>query len=528
MQTMRSNIICVVYEDESIIKDLSKSKEHLEKSLQCYEKLFDDLKDNDQFKVSIVDTFITAYKTLSQVHIKSGQIEEALMVCERGRARALRDLLYFKYNTTEKTEAQEPEFADVKRISSYKEACILFYNLHLNKVTYDCWIISTQTPSTFYYDEKENIKALAKIVLSLSEDDKTNLNTGYFQYLVDNSFRQMSLREGMKCDEQSMNLLDHENGEPAGATKSSNLRETTLTVFRRVDRWCASADDEDDIEPLEVLSRRLLSPVINQLTHDEVIIIPDGPLFTVPFAALQDPLTGKYLSETKLIRLAPSLTTLKILQESSDENYAKLCSFKSGALIIGNPTGDLPGAEKEAVEIGNLLGVQPLIGKQATKEVILEKLKRDVSVIHFAAHGRDKNGQILLAPSTPPMNSCPADDKGNILTVKEAQESGIRAQLVVLSCCHSGKGDIRSEGVVGIARAFLAAGARAVVASLWAIDDRATKFFMLKLYSHLKNGESASKSLQQAMKEMREIERYKEPKYWAAFFLIGDDVTITV
>ncbi|XP_020898278.1 tetratricopeptide repeat protein 28 [Exaiptasia diaphana] len=125
------------------------------------------------------------------------------------------------------------------------------------------------------------------------------------------------------------------------------------------------------------------------------------------------------------------------------------------------------------------------------------------------------------------MNSCAANDKGNILTMKEAQESGIRAQLVVLSCCHSGKGDIRSEGVVGIARAFLAAGARAVVASLWAIDDAATKVFMLKFYSHLKNGESASKSLQQAMKDMREIERYKEPKYWAAFFLIGDDVTIT-
>ena len=197
-------------------------------------------------------------------------------------------------------------------------------------------------------------------------------------------------------------------------------------------------------------------------------------------------------------------------------------------MIIGNPTGDLPGAEKEAVEIGDLLGVQPLIGKQATKEVILEKLEKGVSVIHFASHGRDKNGQILLAPSTPPMNSCPADDKGNILTVKEAQESGIRAQLVVLSCCHTGKGDIRSEGVVGIARAFLAAGARAVVASLRAIDDKATKVFMLKFYSHLKNGESASLSLQQAMKETRETGIYEKPMYWAGFFLIGDDATITV
>ena len=188
---------------------------------------------------------------------------------------------------------------------------------------------------------------------------------------------------------------------------------------------------------------------------------------------------------------------------------------------------DLPGAEKEAEEIGDLLGVQPLIRKQATKETVLEKLKQGVSVIHFAAHGSGKKGQIFLAPSKPSTNSSLAEEKDYMLTIKEVQESGIRAQLVVLSCCHSGKGDIRAEGVVGIARAFLAAGARAVVASLWAIDDTATKFFMLKFYTHLKKGESASTSLQQAMKETREF-GYSEPKDWAGFFLIGDDVTITM
>ena len=82
--------------------------------------------------------------------------------------------------------------------------------------------------------------------------------------------------------------------------------------------------------------------------------------------------------------------------------------------------------------------------------------------------------------------------------------------------------------VVGMSRAFLAAGARAVVASLWAIDDIVTKVFMLKFYSHLKRGKSTSKSLQQTMREMRETEKYKEPRNWAAFFLIGDDVTISV
>ena len=147
-----------------------------------------------------------------------------------------------------------------------------------------------------------------------------------------------------------------------------------------------------------------------------------------------------------------------------------------------------------------------------------------VGVVHMATHGSTK-GEILLAPS-PSVRGVP-DVKDCMLNMDEIQELGLRAQLVVLSCCHTGRGEIRAEGVVGLTRAFLAAGARAIVASLWAIDDEATKVFMVHFYSHLKRGESASASLQQAMKEMRNADAwYSEPRYWAAFFLIGDDVTI--
>ncbi|KXJ14759.1 Tetratricopeptide repeat protein 28 [Exaiptasia diaphana] len=120
------------------------------------------------------------------------------------------------------------------------------------------------------------------------------------------------------------------------------------------------------------------------------------------------------------------------------------------------------------------------------------------------------------------------DEKDYLLTINEVQEIGLRAKLVVLSCCYSGRGEIKSEGVVGMSRAFFAAGALAVVASLWAVDDLGTRVFMEKFYGHLKRGEKASVSLQQAMKEMRDIERYSKPNYWAPFFLIGEDVTIDV
>jgi len=100
----------------------------------------------------------------------------------------------------------------------------------------------------------------------------------------------------------------------------------------------------------------------------------------------------------------------------------------------------------------------------------------------------------------------------------------LRAKLVVLSCCHSASGQVRAKGVVRIARAFLGSGARSVLVALWALEDRATERFMTHFYEHLVQGESASASLQQAMKWMRG-NGYSKARDWVPFMLIGDDVT---
>ena len=110
--------------------------------------------------------------------------------------------------------------------------------------------------------------------------------------------------------------------------------------------------------------------------------------------------------------------------------------------------------------------------------------------------------------------------------MKDVLNVQMRARLVVLSCCHSARGEIKAEGVVGIARAFLGAGARSVLVSLWAIDNEATMEFMKIFYQHLMKGESASAALNQAMKSMRESDEFSEVDYWAPFVLIGDDVTL--
>ena len=110
------------------------------------------------------------------------------------------------------------------------------------------------------------------------------------------------------------------------------------------------------------------------------------------------------------------------------------------------------------------------------------------------------------------------------MTTADVQAVKLRAKLVVLSCCHSARGRVTAEGVIGIARAFLGAGARSVLVSLWAIDDEAK--FMKAFYQHLAKRQSTSVSLQLAMQCLQDSGQFIAVRYWAPFILIGDDVTV--
>ena len=202
---------------------------------------------------------------------------------------------------------------------------------------------------------------------------------------------------------------------------------------------------------------------------------------------------------------------------------------ESRPLIVGDPdvvevkVGEetevvkrLPFANEEVHMIGGLLGVQPLTADKATKENFLENAE-SANLIHIAAHGNAERGEILLAP-----NSGNTADKLKdvLLSISDLEEKRLRANLVVLSCCHSGRGDVRAEGIAGIGRAFLGAGACAVLVSLWAVADEATMYFMTSFYEHLIRGETSS----EAMRAMRETEEYSHPRHRGGFVLIGDNV----
>ena len=140
--------------------------------------------------------------------------------------------------------------------------------------------------------------------------------------------------------------------------------------------------------------------------------------------------------------------------------------------------------------------------------------------MHFAAHGNAERGEIALSPiPTPNSGNAIPPQEAYMLTMADVSRVKVRAKL------HSGSGEIRAEGVIGIARAFLGSGARSVVVALWAIPDSATEKLMGRFYEHLIEGGSASESLHHAMKWMRKNGLNKMSE-WASFTLIGDDVRL--
>jgi CHAT domain-containing protein len=113
-----------------------------------------------------------------------------------------------------------------------------------------------------------------------------------------------------------------------------------------------------------------------------------------------------------------------------------------------------------------------------------------------------------------------------LLTQRDIISISVQARLVVLCCCHTGQGEISSEGVIGITRAFLAAGARSVLATLWPIDDYATKEFMEEFYAELWQETSVCEALRKTMNlfQKHENEAYRSTKIWAPFTIYGEDV----
>ena len=472
------------------LADFREGEECFESSIRVFEEMRFLLQEKDEWKINFRDQLKT-YIGLWIAQLNQGKTKEALLTAEQGRAQALMDLMESQYGAKSTPSASKEHIERITNISSLISSPTTFLAEAFESVHF--WVLHKGQEWQYMYKELSYI----------------------LKDLTDKAYEQIGATERARCEDRSLHDPEDETNEDL-SDRYRGAGEKKLTSL------------QPGNDALRELYDVVIAPISHLIEDEELIIVPDGSSFLIPYAALVDQ-NSRYLSETLRIRLAPSLTSLRLLTECPEERH-----YTTGALLVGNPWTEtvringqkikqLKGAEDEVKMIGEILNVEPLTGKNATKDQVLRRLN-SVSLVHIAAHGSEERGAILLSPNLD--SSKRPKEKDFLLTMTDVLDAKLNAKLIVLSCCHSGRGKIKAEGVVGIARAFLGAGARSVIASLWAIDDEATLTFMRHFYEHLVKGQSASKSLHEAMKIMRESEEFNAVKYWAPFMLIGDDVTL--
>jgi CHAT domain-containing protein len=189
----------------------------------------------------------------------------------------------------------------------------------------------------------------------------------------------------------------------------------------------------------------------------------------------------------------------------------------------------LPASRAEADAIARVLGARDPLGVhlavdfEASRNFVLQDGLSRYRLIHFATHGvmdarRPEMSGLVLS-----LVDKSGRSQDGYLRMGDISKLKLSADLVVLSSCESALGkDLESEGVIGLPRAFLYAGAKTVIASLWKVDDDATARLMSSLYARIGRGEGPSSALRGAQLEVMRDERWADPYYWAGFVAQGE------
>lgn len=286
--------------------------------------------------------------------------------------------------------------------------------------------------------------------------------------------------------------------------------------------------------PLAELSRLLLGPVASLLPGKRLLVVGDGILQRLPFAALPEPsFQGIEPSEPLVagheIIALPSVSVLgEIRREIAGRAPAPKTLWALAAPDFNGRYPPLSYAGQEAAEILALApasGRSEVLGRGASRAAVLSGDLRDYRFLHFATHGSfaaadPGGGQLVLAQVDPHGRPEP----NGFLHLADIYELNLRADLVVLSACQSALGrEVRGEGMMGMTRGFFYAGAERVLVSLWNVNDLVTVELMRRLYQGiLAEGLSPAAALRAAQDAIRRQKRWRAPYYWAGFTLQGE------
>src|SRR5271166_5412019 len=368
------------------------------------------------------------------------------------------------------------------------------------------------------------------------------------------------VQESLKSDET---LLEYVLAEPNSfcisvTRNTASLRvvpvgrkEIETLVQRYVDEIRAKKPGAEEAKQLHAF---LVQPIPETSTGKRLVVVPDGILNLLPFEALRNS-QGQYLLTSAAISYAPSATVLDALRRR-DKQQETARPFlgvgdvayenqggkgnriaatetlrgrfvRSFADFVGMPLHDLPQTREEVESISRIVGkdAETLYGASATESAFKKEPLNQFRVLHLAVHG-------FADPQYPERSALvlgadPKAGEDGLFQVREIKKLRLNADLTTLSACDTGVGKLQGEeGVSDLAEAFLAAGSKTVVASLWSADDTFASALMERFYQRLALGQETSSALRGAKLDL--LTKYGEqvsPFYWAGFVAIGDAST---
>ncbi len=486
-------------------------------SRQSDDPNYDNLLANaDATAVANHDMSADLYRHLQETLVAQNKIGAALEMTEASRGRAFVGILSKHLGSTPvgntagaQRPVPPPNLAAIQQIAKAKNSTLVVYSP--------------------LYADLEGFMETGKLRLGSGPRKESRLLIWVVKPTGEVTFRSVDLSKSLSG--KALSELVRDSRDELGV-RGRGLAEPTAqldpTFTARPERTASAPDPA-----LTLLYQLLIAPIADQLPtnpDDRVTFLPQDALYLVPFAALQAP-DGQYLIQSHTLLIAPSIQVLALGQAARTGGSERLAP----ALVVGDPQmpalrstlngpperlASLPGAKQEALDIAQVLDTQALIGAQATKTNVLARMPQ-ARVVHLATHGLLDNLQglqsaIALGPDPHPSSQL---QPNGFLTASQVLALQLTANLVVLSACDTGRGEITGDGVIGLSRSFLGAGAASVIVSLWAVPDAPTAKLMSTFYKTLKQNPDKAHALRQAM--LTTLQEHPDPKDWAAFTLVG-------
>lgn len=563
-------------------QNFKEAHQQLHKALDLFAMMRQEAGYSNDHKVSLFYLETAAYQAIQRVLVALNRPDEALLMAERSRTRALFHLLNQRvHSESHSVDSSSVTLDAIFNVVDQADCAILYYSLAVGYL-YSWLILPKKGIVKFHeslvmkFDDSLIVNGKGQSLLTcvldadISQTRQCHLTTARMNAgpngrnesdfnLIQLGYRLNAEKDNtgflrMAISGQAWNYRSFRIGslvcvgeENYHGSKQRSSNDGSVQYSGTPLTLC-----DDDAQPL--LYDLLIKPMEDVLFSStgsacskDLLIVPHGDLHIVPFSRLHPTHSAtRLLHEQCNLHMASSIFAVHVGQTMYD------CRSECyGALVVGNPVispdvtaawkwHPLPVTEQECQFVAEMLGCKSLVGKNATRDNVLSSMC-NAEVIHFATNVSWNLSAIILSrnditcsETVNTLNTLTQLQDGSLiseylLTASDILNTPIKAKLVVINSSHMSEqtDEINAKGVIGLTEAFLAAGAQCVLFPLWPVPESAVCVFLKTLYGCLLNGTHVHQALNEAQHAVRAINQFVHPINWSCWTLVGSNVHIS-